>query len=538
MSAGPGGISLTTCAGESSPGDVSYSQGCGGSSVSFTPLTLYYMSPTGSDAADGLTPATAWATPNHAVHCGDVIIAATGTYSSGTPFILDWGAVTNCPSTTGGIDGTGGIYVATVLCAGALQSCVVTSLDGGGNAIKINASHWAIEGFYAAGSFGATCNPGFDCTTGTGRTTTGYIAFINDISNGSSQGFYGTDESNADAPAGKGVDELAVVGSIAYNASQASLPVSCIDSAGPANLDALAGTHIYFAGNFAWHCYAVSPLTSDEQGFIFDTFDIHNYSGQAVIQNNISFNDGGVCIHFFQQNLGGANPTSLEIAANNTCYGDVQQNLATFANPGGAGGVTIESSSLVTYQVYNNILSENLANAGNVAGNHTAYAAVGSGGAAYSGTFGGSGKNNVFHAISGNCAAQCDPGDNVVAFNTASYLNVFDANNTYEDPGFQNTTDLTNNWFNTAPSCAAYTSTVACMGWNGASVQSGSVIYDLTPTAAGTSGKGYQLPGPCAANALYPTWLKGIVHLQWNAGNRTISEMTGASGLITKPCGM
>ena len=45
-------------------------------SVPFVALHTYYMSPTGSDSNNGLTVATAWATPNHAVNCGDVIIAA------------------------------------------------------------------------------------------------------------------------------------------------------------------------------------------------------------------------------------------------------------------------------------------------------------------------------------------------------------------------------------------------------------------------------------------------------------------------------
>ena len=70
------------------------------------------MSPTGSDSNNGLTAATAWATPNHAVNCGDVIIAAAGIY----PVQPNWGTVSNCPSTSGGIDGKGGVYFASVLC--------------------------------------------------------------------------------------------------------------------------------------------------------------------------------------------------------------------------------------------------------------------------------------------------------------------------------------------------------------------------------------------------------------------------------------
>ena len=74
-------------------------------SVPFVALHTYYMSPTGSDSNNGLTAATAWATPNHAVNCGDVIIAAPGTYNGN---FSSWGKVSSCPSTSGGIDGTGG----------------------------------------------------------------------------------------------------------------------------------------------------------------------------------------------------------------------------------------------------------------------------------------------------------------------------------------------------------------------------------------------------------------------------------------------
>src|SRR5262245_55446482 len=57
-------------------------------SVAFTALNIRYMSPTGNDSANGLTPATAWASPNHPMNCGDVIIAAAGTYNRN---FLGWG---------------------------------------------------------------------------------------------------------------------------------------------------------------------------------------------------------------------------------------------------------------------------------------------------------------------------------------------------------------------------------------------------------------------------------------------------------------
>ena len=100
-------------------------------SVPFVALHTYYMSPTGSDSATGTSPSTAWASPNHALNCGDVIIMKAGTYSA----LPAWGTVSNCPSRSGGIDGTGGIYFAVVLCAGPdLGSCAVS---GGGRTMRL-----------------------------------------------------------------------------------------------------------------------------------------------------------------------------------------------------------------------------------------------------------------------------------------------------------------------------------------------------------------------------------------------------------------
>ena len=99
--------------------------------VAFTALHTYFMSPTGSDSNNGTSPAAPWATPNHAVNCGDVIIAAAGTYSRGQ-FGDNFGIVSNCPSTSGGIDGTGGVYFAVLLCGGPdLMSCNITTAGGG-----------------------------------------------------------------------------------------------------------------------------------------------------------------------------------------------------------------------------------------------------------------------------------------------------------------------------------------------------------------------------------------------------------------------
>ena len=106
--------------------------------------------------------------------------------------------------------------------------------------------------------------------------------------------------------------------------------------------------------------------------------------------------------------------------------------------------------------------------------------------------------------------------------------------NLYVDPTFKNTSDLIANHLG-PPDCSSFANVTACMGWNYPlqSATRKSVIDDLTPTFAGTSGKGYQPPGPCAPDPLYPAWLKGIVYLKWNG-----ASITEEAGLINKPCGM
>ena len=75
----------------------------------------------------------------------------------------------------------------------------------------------------------------------------------------------------------------------------------------------------------------------------------------------------------------------------------------------------------------------------------------------------------------------------------------------------------------------------ACMGWNAntQTLKNPSVIYDLTPSST-YAAKGYQKPSvTCTANALYPTWLKGIVYLHWNG-----TSLTENADLVTTPCGL
>ena len=140
--------------------------GGGGGNVVFTPTQLYYMAASGSsDSYDGkeathTTGTTGpWASPNHAVNCGDAIVAAPGTYNGN---FSAWGTVSNCPSSTGGLAASpGGVYFAILVCGGSDLSpsngcyinCATGTCSGNpGAGMSIPANYWAVEGWTINGN--------------------------------------------------------------------------------------------------------------------------------------------------------------------------------------------------------------------------------------------------------------------------------------------------------------------------------------------------------------------------------------------------
>src|SRR5579864_7747845 len=81
--------------------------------------TTYYLATAtagGSDSNSGTSESAPWLTPNHAINCGDVILAAAGAYSAANFSYGKWGTVT-C---------TGGNNVAWLKCA-AFDACKFTA---------------------------------------------------------------------------------------------------------------------------------------------------------------------------------------------------------------------------------------------------------------------------------------------------------------------------------------------------------------------------------------------------------------------------
>ncbi len=485
-------------------------------SVPFTPLHTYYISPTGNDRNSGISSSEAWATPHHPTQCGDVIIAAAGSYTwqFGTG---EWGAVSNCPSTSGGIDGKGGVYFATVLCAGPyITSCTVNG--GEGEAFRVDASNWAVEGFSATqGSNGnSTC---FSATSET-NSTLHHIAFINDLASSCDYGGFGTYSWTSPG----GVDQTAVVGAISYNGSPSTggggicgSGASIIPIDGP---DKSSGTHVFVAGYFGYkniNAASGAGCNTDGEGLIFDSWSCTQYTHQGVAEQNVWWANGNAGFEVFPNCTNYGDKTQVYVF-HNTSYGNEQDPLHT----GSAGDLFI-----------NNVLPT-AANGSLYNFNHNIFVATEatSGNASQSAVFGAgvylqSASTNLV-TVSNNYIWQSNPGTSTTFGNpnTDAYVNNAQittfpfGTNTYGNPGFASPNSLPT----TAPNCSGYADTTDCM--NGRY----KIAADLKPSG-GAAGDGYQAPGACAADAYFPTWLKGVVYLHW-----TGSSLTENAGLITKPC--
>ena len=422
----------------------------------------YYISTTGSDSNNGLTIGTAWATPNHAVHCGDQIFVQPGTYPS-TTFSFGFGLVSSCPSSSG-------IYFAILQCATSF-ACIVNDTTGHAP-FATSQNNWAIIGMQASTT--ASDTQAFLYVASNGHTTH-HVAFINDICTGAQANCFVAVSDGVTY----GVDYFAVVGAISYNG--ASDTVTCnsgVDVYEPQNFDSNTGTHYFIAGVFSYKnqnpasCAGGAP--SDGNGINFDTFNgLGTYTGQVAAEQNMVWLNGGRGV---SQEVSTAAPFYW---FNNTSYGNFQQTTNGYAS----GEVSAQGAT-GTFSVSNNLIESTV---GSVSGG-TVYAC-----GVVSSTSATTFSGNFCYSTAGN--------------NTLTDSATFTSNTT-TTPGFTATANLPS----TTPSCSSFGLVSTCM----------LVAIDaLTATASGTSGKGYQPPGACTADAYFPTWLNGVVPV----------------GLITMPCG-
>jgi hypothetical protein len=249
--------------------------------------TTYYLSPYGSDSNSGLSSSASWISPNHSLNCGDVIVAAASTSYSATNFYTGkWGTV-KCAA---------GNSVAWLTCA-TFDACKIYTTSNQG--MWVDKSYWGVSGWEVTTSASDTYGTCFTAQPNySSPVEIHHIIFADDIANGCSQGGFTTvNRGNV------GVDYLAVVGSIAYNAAQGSATcASGISVFQPVQSDWVSGTHIYVAGNFSYgnlepkECAGGAP--TDGEGIIFDSFDGSQgglkapYAAQVVAYNNLLINNG------------------------------------------------------------------------------------------------------------------------------------------------------------------------------------------------------------------------------------------------------
>lgn len=435
--------------------------------------TSYFMSVTGSDSNNGLSTGAPWASPNHATNCGDTITAAAGTYLASHFQPGSWGTVT-CAA---------GNNVTWVNCA-AFDACFI---NGGTSGIHINVSYWGVSGFEVTNT-SSSSNACFEAEP-TGGTTIHHIIFANDVANGCGGGGLISYNENSTA----GVDYFVVIGSIAYNAAQSAANCySGISVYQPIASDAVAGTHIFIAGNYSWAnvdgaCSGGAP--TDGEPIILDTFNgsqggTPSYAQQAYVTQNIGFINGGRGDEVVNDTL------ATIIIAYNTLYGNMTDNTQT-SGCFDRGELGEQSVSNVTYD--HNIAQTRTGTSCTSAAIYSFSILAGNGTDVTT--------NNWLYSPTGNSSL----------INSSSGFSLGTGNITGVNPGFSNPVNPG------APSCGSKTNVVNCMA---------TVIANFVPSASSSgipaTNYGYQAVAGSVVNALYPQWLCNV---------------TIPSGIITTGCG-
>jgi hypothetical protein len=422
----------------------------------------YYLSPTGADSNSGLTSDAPWLSPNHPLNCGDVIVASASTaYSSANFYTAKWGTV-NCPA---------GNRVAWLKCA-TFDGCKIRTASNQG--MWVDKSYWGVQGWEVtttpSDTYG-TCfiaQPNFD-----NPVEIHHVIFANDIANGCSQGGFAVVNHGP-----VGVDYLAIIATITYNAAQGSdTCASGISIYAPVQSDTLPGTHIYVAGNFSYgnlepsQCHGGPP--TDGEGIIFDSFDgsqnsIPPYEAQAVAYDNIVVNNGakGIAVN---NNSSGSGHSTIWLS-HNTSWGNLTDPNQVWL---GCGEISAYKAS--DTHIYGDLTSTKSATG---CGGHPIFALAVSAGNATD-----SAANNLVYGYSGNNAFLYDSGS--FAWDSTNQFGI--------SPSFTNAVAPD------PPNCVGTASAPDCMT---------SVIADFMPKTASAVGLGYQKPASTSGHdPLFPRWL-------------------------------
>jgi hypothetical protein len=423
--------------------------------------TTYYLSPSGNDSNNGLSTNYAWASPNHSLNCGDVILAAAGWYSNANFYTGKWGNV-NCPA---------GNNIAWLKCA-TFDTCKIYASANEG--MWVDKSYWGVQGWEVGTNANDTFGTCFLAAPNwTNPVTIHHIIFANDIANGCAQsGFAAVNHGYS------GVDYFNVIGSVAFNAAQGSSTcASGISVLQPVQSDTAAGTHIYVAGNFSYAnmdpnvCNGGNP--TDGEGIIFDNFDGHqsgisSYWSQAVAYSNMVIGNGSKGVEVNGNQAGTYHATIW--LNQNTVWGNNSAANQTWL---GCAEVSVVSSKNV--HSYGNLASTKSATG---CGGNAIYAmavAAGDGSDTADNNFGfGYNGNNTFVYSVGTFFWNAD--------------NHFGTSPAFRSPSIPG-----------SPNCGGTANVPACMS---------AMVSNFTPTAANSINFGYQKPlTTSVADPLFPRWL-------------------------------
>lgn len=434
----------------------------------------YYISPDGSDRNTGTSSGHPWASPSHALNCGDVIVAAPGNYSAANFYSGKWGAVTCSASQPN---------VAWLIC-GKFDACKISAATTQG--MWVDQSYWGVQGWEVTAPVSNADGTCFRVEPSRNHPVTiHHIIFANNVANGCTQGGF---ESTPNIPSLTGVDYLAILGNIAYDTASGSQScTSGISIWEPVQSDSKPGTHIYIAGNFSYgnlnpiKCAGTPP--TDGEGIIFDTFDgtqtsgLPVYTAQAVAYNNLVANNGGKGIEVFNNAAGNKHATIW--IDRNTIWGDLTDPNQAW---GGCGELAFATASDI--DAYGNLISTKSATG--CTGKPIYAMAVSSG--------------DATDKIADNWAYGYD-GNNTFVYSSGSFA--YGANTLGIDPAFRNPVAPS------APDCSGAANVLACMSQAG-----NNVIANFTPTAPGAAAYGRRTPGAASVvDPLYPAWLCTVTNL-------------------------
>ena len=441
--------------------------------------TTYYLSPTGNDSSTGLQSQSPWLTPYHQnLRCGiDRIVALPSTAYTSKQF-SDWGTV-SCPTEDN---------IVWLQCA-KFDACKLVMPQGLNQfGISIDRSFWGVQGFEIdslnTSPAGQTC---FNVAPPSPSSPSiRNVIFANNIAVNCPAASFGGGVAYRGLVS---IDYVAYIQNISYGAAASN---STCNSGfvifTPVNADNKPGTHLYIADNFA--IASSNPTNAncvDGNGIILDSLDGSTssepkpYSGQAVVENNMTIGNGGVGIRVYSNNKG-KGPFSNVFVVNNTAWGNSQGKYQA-GNP--------DCGEIQMYFAENVLASKNLA----VTNQSGCFGVVSTPNAAFSAV-----NQTASSTIEDNWGYAVPIGSAVNAslwpYVPSSPFKVSSSNKFGKEPL------LLHPEVPGTPECSGKLNVRTCMA---------KVIADFTPTIQDARQYGYQLgPHKFVEHELYPAWLCNV----------------------------